>query len=172
MTIELRALNLEDAKAEYRFFQTMPAENGFEVPYQTMTFQDFVAIAIPERLLSAQGLGPAIGRVPDTYFFLWDDNQLVGLFKVRHHLNDRLRQHAGHIGYGILPQFRGHGYGTRGLALAIKACAHLMPASESEIFLSCARTNRASLQVMLSNGGRVVDCDDQENYVRISKPYV
>ncbi|WP_203664457.1 GNAT family N-acetyltransferase [Lacticaseibacillus sp. 53-4] len=171
MTISLRALNPQDAEAEYRFFQTMPEENGFEVPYQDITFQEFVETAIPERLLSAQGLGPAIGRVPDTYFFLWDDDQLIGLFKVRHRLNDRLRHGAGHIGYGILPQFRGQGYGTRGLALAIKACARLMPAAETEIYLSCARTNLTSLQVMLNNGGRVVDRDEKENYVRIPKPH-
>ena len=171
MTIALRALNPQDAEAEYRFFQTMPEENGFEVPYQSITFQEFVETAIPERQLSAQGLGPAIGRVPDTYFFLWDDDQLIGLFKVRHRLNDRLRHGAGHIGYGILPQFRGQGYGTRGLALAIKACARLMPAAETEIYLSCARTNLTSLQVMLNNGGRVVDRDEKENYVRIPKPH-
>lgn len=170
MTLELRALNRQDAAAEYRFFQTMPEENGFEVPYQGMAFQEFVETAIPERQLSAQGLGPAIGRVPDTYFFLWDQGQLIGLFKVRHRLNDRLRRGAGHIGYGILPPFRGQGYGTRGLALAIKACARLMPAAEPEIYLSCARTNLASLQVMLNNGGRVVNRDEKENYVRIPRP--
>lgn len=171
MTIELRALNRQDAEAEYQFFQSMPEENGFEVPYQGITFQEFVETAIPERLQSAQGLGPAIGRVPDTYFFLWYGAQLTGLFKIRHHLNDRLRHGAGHIGYGILPQFRGQGYGTRGLALALKACARLMPVAETEIYLSCARTNLASLQVMLNNGGRVVNHDTYENYVRISRPH-
>ncbi|WP_125605872.1 GNAT family N-acetyltransferase [Lapidilactobacillus bayanensis] len=167
MTIELRKMNQKDARAEFDFFQTMPVENGFEVPYKTLTYQEFVTTAIPERLLSSRGLGPAVGRVPDTYFFLWDDSQLIGLFKIRHYLNEQLRHGAGHIGYGILPQFRGRGYGTRGLSLALEACDHIMPADEPEIYLSCARTNTASLQVMLNNGGRIVAQDEKENYVHI-----
>ncbi|WP_225048009.1 GNAT family N-acetyltransferase [Lacticaseibacillus kribbianus] len=169
MTLTLKAMNRADRRAEYDFFQQMPEQNGFEVPYRGLPYAEFVATALPARLAAAAGRDLLAGHVPDTYFFLWDDAQLVGLFKVRHHLNAHLRAGGGHIGYGILPQYRGHGYATRGLALALTECRRLMPADESEIYLSCLRTNAASLAAMLANGGRVVATDDQEHYVRIAR---
>lgn len=42
------------------------------------------------------------GHVPDTVYVLEDDSEgYVGIVKLRHRLNDALRQGAGHIGYGI-----------------------------------------------------------------------
>ncbi|WP_461227211.1 GNAT family N-acetyltransferase [Lacticaseibacillus suihuaensis] len=169
MTLKLKPLSLADSRAEYDFFQTMPEQNGFEVPYRGLSYAEFTATAIPQRLAAAAGQKLSAGYVPDTYFFLWDDAQLVGLFKVRHRLNAFLRQGSGHIGYGILPDWRGRGYATRGLALALTECRRLMPPREIEIYLSCLTTNAASLAAMLANGGRVVATQAGEHHVRIAR---
>ncbi|WP_262316621.1 GNAT family N-acetyltransferase [Lacticaseibacillus parakribbianus] len=169
MTLKLKPLNLADSRAEYDFFQAMPEQNGFEVPYRGLSYAAFTATAIPQRLTAAAGQGLPAGYVPDTYFFLWDDARLVGLFKVRHHLNAFLRQGSGHIGYGILPAWRGRGYATRGLALALAECRRLMPPGETEIYLSCLTTNAPSLAAMLANGGRVVATVAGEHHVRIAR---
>lgn len=60
--------------------------------------------------------------------------KIVGLFKIRHYLNDFLRKGAGHIGYGILPEYRGKGYAKKGLVLAIEKCKEII--KENEIYLS------------------------------------
>ena len=37
-----------------------------------------------------------------------------------------LRKGAGHIGYGILPEYRGKGYAKKGLVLAIEKCKEII----------------------------------------------
>lgn len=60
------------------------------------------------------------GHVPDTVYVLEDDSEgYVGIVKLRHRLNDALRQGAGHIGYGIRKEYRGRGYATAALSLAL-----------------------------------------------------
>lgn len=55
--------------------------------------------------------------LPETYCYLWDGDELVGEFRIRHHLTDALRAGSGHIGYSIKKNCRGKGYGTKGLEL-------------------------------------------------------
>lgn len=37
--------------------------------------------------------------VPQSYYFLWDDDKIVGWFKFRHQLCESLKRNGGHIGY-------------------------------------------------------------------------
>ena len=68
-----------------------------------------------------------------------DDGDYVGLVNLRHRLNDALRQGAGHIGYGIRKEYRGRGYATAALALALKEAWKVVP--EEEIYLSVHKDN-------------------------------
>ena len=122
----LKKINFEDVEEEYKAIKSMPAqENGFENKYHDVTKEEFINEVIPKLLKNSEGLDLPDGYVPDTYFFLWDDDKIVGLFKIRHYLNDFLRKGAGHIGYGILPEYRGKGYAKQGLLLAIEKCKEL-----------------------------------------------
>ena len=95
----LKKINFEDAEEEYKAIKSMPAqENGFENKYHDVTKEEFINEVIPKLLKNSEGLDLPDGYVPDTYFFLWDDNKIVGLFKIRHYLNDFLRNGAGHLG--------------------------------------------------------------------------
>ncbi len=163
----LKPLNYEDRALEYQFFQETPGENGFENHCRWLTYPDFVEAALPKLLGNAQGIGLVVGRVPETLFFLWEDSQIVGLFKVRHQLNQALRTGSGHIGYAIHPAFRGRGYGTRGLTLALEECRRLLPPEETELYLSCSKANSASLRVMLKNGAYLHHYDRRNYYLRI-----
>lgn len=64
--------------------------------------------------------------------------------------NDSLKNGAGHIGYTILSKYRGNGYATAGLHLAIEKCKKIIP--EDEIYLSVLKDNIASLKVQLNCG--------------------
>ena len=161
----LKAANLEDADEEYNAIIKFPRnENGFENKYSDVSKEEFVKTIIPELINRSNGIDLPDGHVPDTYFFLWGDNKIVGLFKIRHYLNDFLRKGAGHIGYGILPDYRGHGYATEGLKLAIEEAKKIIP--EDEIYLSVHKDNPASLKVQQKCGAYIVgESEDGAEYL-------
>ena len=144
--LELRPLTTADGEAAYMFLQAFaPDENGFENPYRGCSKETFLPQELPLILDHAQGRNLKENYVPETWYFLWDDDQMVGLFRIRHYLTEALAQGAGHIGYGIHPDHRGKGYATRGLALAVEEAAKLIP--EDEVYLSCHKDNPASLRM-------------------------
>lgn len=102
-----------------------------------------------------------------TEYFLWVDDKIAGLFRIRHYLNDFLKNGPGHIGYGIRKEYRGKGYATEGLKLAIEKAWTIIP--EEEIYLSVQKSNPASLQVQLKNGAYIHHEDEREYYTRIRK---
>ncbi len=163
-TLHLKAACPEDAAAEYAFLQAIPAEeNGFYNYCAGLSETVFRTEALPKLMENAAGRGLAPGWVPETYFFLWRGDTIVGLFKVRHRLNDSLRAGAGHIGYSIRPDCRGLGYAKAGLALALEEARRRMPPEETEILLSCSRKNGASLAVQQANGA-VIRRQDQDHF--------
>ena len=162
----LKKVNFEDIDEEYRAIKSISEkENGFENKYYNVTKEEFISQVIPILLKNSVGLELPDGNVSDTYFFLWDDNKIVGLFKIRHYLNDFLRKGAGHIGYGILPKYRGKGYAKQGLLLAIEKCKEII--KEDEIYLSVYKNNPASLRVQLDCGAFIVGETDEEYLTRI-----
>lgn len=165
--IYLKKLNLEDAKKEYKFLQETPSENGFTNDYHNISFEEFHNVSLPTRINSSTGVGLEIGRVPDTYYFLWDDKVIVGLFKVRHYLNDFLKNGPGHIGFTIHPDHRQKKYAFIGLSLAIDEFKKICGPEEDEIYLACQIENKASLKVQIKNGAYIHHSDDKVYYTRI-----
>lgn len=162
----LKKVNIEDVEEEYNAIKSMPAEeNGFENRYYNVTKDEFLNQVIPNLLKNSEGLELPDGHVPDTYYFLWNDNKIVGLFKIRHYLNDFLKNGSGHIGYGILPEYRGKGFATQGLLLAIEKCKEII--REDEIYLSVNKDNPASLKVQLNCGAFIVGETEDEYLTRI-----
>ncbi|MBQ8313938.1 MAG: GNAT family N-acetyltransferase [Clostridia bacterium] len=163
----LKALNPADARKEYDFFQQMPSENGFMNPYHGISYEEFCTVAIPHRLAASRGEDLEPGHVPDTYYFLWHGDEIVGQFKLRPVLNDFLRTGSGHVGYGIHPAHRRKGYATEGLRLTIELLKTLPEFQDSEVYFSCNLDNEGSLKTMLNNGGYIHHSDGEHHYVRI-----
>ena len=105
--------------------------------------------------------------VPESYYYLWVEDCLVGEFRIRHYLTDALRNGAGHIGYSIRKDMRGNGYGTAGLKLTIEIAREIIP--ENEIYLRVNKDNIASQKVMLNNGARIKGEDEVHLFMRIPK---
>ena len=164
--IYLKKANLEDSKKEYELAQKIPAqENGYENKAHGVSFEVFVKTIIPMWINSDKGIG-LNGLVPETRYFLWVDDTPVGIFKLRHYLNDWLRDHAGHVGYGVAQEYRGHGYASEGLRLIIEE-ARKLPIDTNELYLSVLKNNLASLKVQQKNGAKSVREDDTHYYTRI-----
>ena len=164
----LKEANWQDVEREYIFVRDMPVdENGFTNDYHGISRQDFESFALPNLIDYSQGKNLPEGYVPETFFFLWKDDEIIGQFRIRHYLCESLRAGAGHIGYYIKPEFRGRGYGSEGLRLTLERARAIIP--ENELYLRVNRDNPASLKVMLKNGGYIHSEDAAKYYVRIPK---
>ena len=160
---------MDDAEKEWRFVRDMPVdENGLTNSWHGVSREEFLFRALPDMLRFSRGIGLPDWMVPETFLFLWDGDEIVGQFRIRHHLNDALRQGAGHIGYFIAKEYRGRGYGAEGLRQTLEYARAIVP--ESELYLRVNRDNPASLRVMLKNGGRIVGGNDEKLFVRIANP--
>lgn len=163
----LKATNTDDWEKEWEFITNQPSdENGFLNDYYGVDKDTFLNKVLPELFDYEKGINLPENFVPETYFFLWDDDTIVGLFHLRHRLTDALRNGAGHIGYGIRAEYRGRGYATEGLRLAIEEARKIIP--EDEIYMDVNKDNPASLQVQLKNGAYIHHEDEARYYTRIA----
>ena len=158
----------EDIQKEWQFLTNMPIdENGLTNPLHGVSREDYEETEMPKLLNYEKGIGMPDWMVPETFLYLWNDDEIVGQFRIRHYLNDALREGAGHIGYFIGKEFRGKGYATEGLKQTLDIARTIIP--EDEIYLRVNKDNPASLKVMKNNGGRVVAESEDKYFVRISK---
>lgn len=165
----LKEANCEDLEKEYEFVREIPLdENGFGNEWHGCSREVFETEALEKMLRFAKGESLPEGFVPETFLFLWEDDKIVGQFRIRHHLCESLRTGAGHIGYYIGKEFRGRGYGTEGLRLTLEIARNIVP--EEEFYLRLNKDNTASLRVMQKNGGNIVSEDEHKIYVRIKNP--
>ncbi len=95
---------------------------------------------------------PTDGKVPDSVFFLLDNekNKLLGAVNIRHYLNEFLLKEGGHIGLGIRPSERRKGYATKMIALALIECKKL---GINKVLITCDKSNIGSAKSILKNGG-------------------
>mgnify|MGYP005776090389 FL=1 len=164
--IFLKELNLQDVEKEYQYIVSVPAdENGFINDFYNAPRKNFETAILQPLICQGQGMDLPEGYVPQTHYLLWDDDIIVGWFRLRHYLCPSLINGAGHIGYSIREGFRGKGYATTGLRLMVEKAAKIIP--ENEIYLSVNKNNPASLRVMLKNGGYIHHEDQYQYYVRI-----
>ncbi|MBR2121375.1 MAG: GNAT family N-acetyltransferase [Lachnospiraceae bacterium] len=159
---------MQDAFAQWEYTTALPAdENGLTNPYHGVTYDEYVKKVLPELISYEHPVHMPDWFVPETYYYLWEGDRLIGEFRIRHYLTDALRNGAGHIGYSIRKDERGHGYGTAGLKLTIEIARDIIP--EDEIFLRVYKDNTASQKVMLKNGARIAGEDDEHYFMRIPK---
>ena len=145
----LKAANTEDIEKEYLFVREIPEdENGFINEYYGIERKDFDD-ALDCIIANSKGERLPEGYVPATSYFLWNDEEIVGKFDLRHYLCESLIKGSGHIGYYIAHEHRGKGYASAGLALLLKEAAKTVP--EDEIYLRVRRNNPASLKVKIKN---------------------
>lgn len=164
----LKEANWKDLEKEYEFITNLPAdENGFTNADYGVSREEFENSVLPRYINYSKGIGLPDGYVASTKYFLWDNDTIVGLFRIRHELNDFLRNGAGHIGYGIRKEYRGKGYATEGLKLTIEKAWEII--KEDEIYMSVHKNNPASLRVQQKNGAYIHHEDEVEFYTRIKK---
>lgn len=97
----------------------------------------------------SKGTGLTVEDVATTTLWLVDDNEVVGVVRIRHWEVE----YGGHIGYDISPAYRNRGFGTRILELALKRAAKL---GIDNAIVNCRTDNAASKKIIESNGGKLL----------------
>lgn len=166
--LELRKMNDKDVVEQWKYVTALPAdENGLTNPYEGVSFEAYQDTVLPALMMHENPVHMPDWFVPATYYYLWDDDILVGEFRIRHHLTDALKTGGGHIGYSIKKELRGRGYGTRGLALTLDIARRIVP--EEEIYLRVQKGNIPSFKAICHNGAYIAHEDDTHYFMRIKK---
>ena len=163
--MELIRVQDSDYKKTYDLYMTFPEnDNGYMNNVYGYDYDKFLDWIEMKRNWS-QGKELPEGFVADTTYVLADGDTYVGVFNLRHYLNDFLREGPGHIGYCISQKYRGKGYATKGLELTLEKARQLCI---HEVYMSVNKDNPASLRVMIKNGAYIHHESDTQYFTRIN----
>ncbi len=166
--LELRKMNFKDVKEQWEYVTALPAdENGLTNAYEGVSFEEYQTTVLPELMMHENPVNMPDWFVPETYYYLWDGPVLVGEYRIRHYLTEALKMGAGHIGYSIKKDFRGRGYGTKGLALTLDLARKIVP--EDEIYLRVLKSNAPSFKAICKNGAYITSEDETHYLMRVKK---
>ncbi len=98
------------------------------------------------------GVGLVGDMVPNTTFWLIEDDEIVGVSNLRHRLTDRLSSIGGHIGFGVRPSAQGRGVAKELLKRSVANARNL---GIVDVVLICLKENTASSAVIRASGGRL-----------------
>jgi predicted acetyltransferase len=129
--------------------QRIMAREDFTFAFEYSPGDDFAKWTA---LMAARRLGKSLpsGRVAASFELAIVGMRVAGRLSVRHALNEFLMQQGGHIGYGVLPEFRGRGIGKRMLQRGLQLTAAL---GIDRVLLTCDENNAASRRIIESAGG-------------------
>ena len=153
LDIDIRALSVQDGAAFERAKLSVPADNPhfFQWLEPGMGLYDYVARLDDRRA----GRHLRAHEVPSSLLFAFFGSALVGRYSFRPHLTPELEAYAGHVGYGVLPEYRRMGVATR---LLKHAMAHGAKTYNIEhLIVTCDEGNLASQGVITKCGGQYLD---------------
>ena len=159
--IVLKKANKDDIDKEVEFIKKVPLlENGFANFFYNVLYKS------KEEILDyVLNLNYTRECIPIYTYFLWVENEIVGMYHILSKLTEDQKEKDGHISYTILKEYRGKGYGTKGLSLMIEEAKKII--SEDEIYMHTTINNPASLKIMLNNNAYIIRNDDFGIFTRI-----
>lgn len=162
--IRLIQLSVNDGNDVYEMLQHIKSnENEFKNSAYGMAYAEFKEWLV-EQAMWAHGINLPEGYVPQTIYWLYDDNVPVGVGKIRHKLTDDSRIMGGNIGYAVDNTKRGKGYATILLRMLIQKSIEL---GIGERLLTVEKYNLASKQVIEKNGGKLIKNTEDRWYFEI-----
>ena len=164
MTAKLKKLSPTDDLTIYNMLQEIPAsENGFMNGANGLTYDDY-----QKRLVKSDNASKGIGledwMVAQNIYWLYIEDEPVGMGKLRLRLTDKLRADGGNCGYGIVVSKRGKGYGKILLKLLVEEARAL---EITPLLLTINEKNEASIKTALANGGTIEKTIGEKHYIWI-----
>ena len=89
--LELRKMNYKDVVEQWKYVTALPAnENGLTNPYEGISLEEYRDRVLPELMMHENPINMPEWFVPETYYYLWDDDILIGEYRIRVSLNSRI----------------------------------------------------------------------------------
>ncbi len=162
----IKRLSVHDGMDVYQMLQQIGSEeNGFSNSACGLSFEEFKEWLCKQQE-RAEWSEPHHNIVPQTMFWLYADGVPVGVGKIRHQLNEELREDGGNVGYAIAREKRGKGYATVLLSQLLQTASDM---HIGDILLTVEKSNLASKCVIEKNGGRLVRETDKRWYFDCKK---
>ena len=156
--LKIQKLSVNDNIENYNMLKNIEMnENEFTNPVKEMTFEQYKEWLI---LMDNWSKGENLkeGYVPQTIYWLYEDNIPIGIGKVRHALTEASRKFGGNIGYAISKSYRGKGYATIFLKMLLEEMQKL---NITEKILTVEKNNYPSKRVIENNGGKILEENDE-----------
>lgn len=90
------------------------------------------------------------GYVPCSYFWIVEEDEVLGSLAIRHELNDFLLNAGGHMGYSVRPSARRQGHATHALKSSLPLAQDI---GLSKVLVTCDEDNHASRATIEKSGG-------------------
>lgn len=154
--VYLKKLSQTESQEIYQMLQEIALnDNGFHNKVYGMSLEQFDEWLAKECAMENGEIEDWM--VPQTSYWMYDDEKTVGYGRFRHYLNESLRETGGHIGYAIRKTERGKGYGNQILGLLLEECRK-QGLCEVQI---CANADNIPSNKVIQNNGRVLIRTDQ-----------
>lgn len=149
--LRLRPLSLQD-EAAFRAAHDAMAADGFVFGLEGFCRSTNWESYLEQLTAIERGAGLEAGRVPATFLVADLDGEIVGRSSIRHRLTEKLRRDGGHIGYGVLPDYRRRGHATAILDESLEIARSL---GITRCLVTCDESNVASAAVIERCGGEL-----------------
>lgn len=165
MVLYLKALSKADGKNIYEMLQEIDgSDNGFNNEVKGIPYKEFNNWLVRNEHFS-KGIGLEDWMVPQTIYWMFNGQTPVGYGRIRHRLNENLKQYSGHVGYAIPLSQRGKGYGNELLRLLITECSKM---EIKHIQVGVNFSNIPSNKVVRKNGGKLNKVTETKNIYLIN----
>lgn len=159
----LKKLSSADGIEIYNMLQEIASnDNGFHNKVYGMSYDQFKGWL--EREYSVDNGNLENWMVPQSSYWLYDDEKPIGYGRIRHCLNDKLIETSGHIGYAIRGTEREKGYGIKILTLLLEECKKL---NIKKVQIGANSDNIASNRIILKHGGVLIRSSNSKNFYHI-----
>ncbi len=160
----LKKLHFSDGKDIFLMLQEIALnDNGFHNKVNGMDYEEFKIWLQNEYEVDNGKLEDWM--VPQSSYWLFDDTVPVGYGRIRHCLNDALKETSGHIGYAVAESQRGKGYGNAILAMLKDESKEL---GIEQLQIGANVDNEKSNKVIIANGGILFRKKNGKNFYHIN----
>ena len=161
--VYLKNLSQTESQEIYQMLQEIALnDNGFHNKVYGMSLEQFDEWLAKECAMENGEIEDWM--VPQTSYWMYDDEKTVGYGRFRHYLNESLRETGGHIGYAIRKTERGKGYGNQILGLLLEDCRKQ---GLCEVQICANADNIPSNKVIQNNGGVLIRTDQNKNFYTV-----
>ena len=140
--------NIKYQASYLSFIEELGDEERYPFPLD-FDYQNFSAML--ERIEQfEQGVNLPAGYVPSSTYWLIENDEIIGVSNLRHHLIEQLIVAGGHIGLSIRPSCRGGNFSVQLLQMTL---AEAVKKGINQVHIHCYADNVASAKMILAGGG-------------------